>query len=688
MIQWFYDLDIRKKLSLSFFSVGCMALLIAAVGFYGLRRVDAQNETIYEEQLVPLMKLSAAEDALSSIQMRVEQLAQDQLAESEEAAASADIDSLARKIAELETTFDQSFARATDRKRTAEEARVLIAKSERAWEALRGRTDTLISQARTGALSVEQTESFQEEAGALNDVLSELRGRQESQAQSIEKESAAVYRASLIGLLVVGGLGLGLAGFLALGVARRVSRPIQKLEAAAKRLAGGNLEARAEVEASDEVGSLAASFNNMAGQVEEALKEAEESRAEAKEAKQEAESLARQQKEEKRELAEHVDTLLEVMKQFAEGDLTVEVETDAGGDIGRLFEGFNHAVTTMRGTIRQVREAVSTAGATAEQVSASAEQLASGADQQSSQAEEVAAAMEEMTRTIADNSEAVTETNNLARENRRTARENGQVVLQTVQKMEEIEEVVSRSADQIGQLHAASDEIDEIVETIDEIAEQTNLLALNAAIEAARAGTETNDEAGQGFAVVAEEVRELAGRADDATDEIASKIEAIREQTREAVESMEAGQEEVTAGIELASEARSAFQEIVDGAKTISERVEEVAAATEEQSSTSEQVSENIESISTVSQQNARATHDIAEAIGELKEASADARRRAEQFTIEGGREAGSRESTASSTEGRHGRTGSNGPGGVQEPSGVSVEGDLRGGRASHNGHS
>lgn len=351
-----------------------------------------------------------------------------------------------------------------------------------------------------------------------------------------------------------------------------------------------------------------------------------------------------EQVETERELAEReeylsrkVDDLLAAMRRFAEGDLTVQADADADGDIGRLFEGFNEAVARMRDTVGQVVEAVSTAGSTAERVSASADELAAGAEEQSSQAEEVAAAMEEMTRTIAENSEAVTETSDLARKNRKTARKNDQVVLQTVDKMEEIGEVVGRSAEQVETLHATSEEIEAIVETINDIAEQTNLLALNAAIEAARAGGEGRaGQAGQGFAVVAEEVRELASQADEATGEIRHKINRIQEQTQEAVEAMEAGQEEVTAGIELAEETRAAFEEIVEGTETISERMDEIAAATEEQSTTSEQVSQNVESISAVSQQNAKAIHDIVEAIGKFQEVSGSARRLVKQFALEG----------------------------------------------------
>lgn len=399
-------------------------------------------------------------------------------------------------------------------------------------------------------------------------------------------------------------------------------------------LVDGDLSREVSSPRSDEFGDLYEAVNRLRLSLRTRIDEAEESRGEARKAKEKAEELAARQKEKKQALSGHVDDLLDAMQRFADGDLSAQVHSRAEGDIGRLFEGFNRAVGGIRETISQVAEAVSTADATAERVSASVEQLSDGAQKQSSQAEGVAVAMEEMARTTESNSKRVTQTSDLARRNRQTALENGEVVLRAVGKIEEIGKIFGRSADHVEELRTASKKISRVVETVNEIAEQTNLLALNAAIEAARAGEE-----GEGFAVVAQEVQDLAGEATAATKEIANRIDRVQEQTRQVARSVEAGQKEASAGIELAEEAREAFEEIVDGTETISDQVEEIAAATEQQSSTSEGVSQNADSILAAAQQNAEATCNIAEAIEELRGASGDARRLITQFTLGDGAE-------------------------------------------------
>jgi methyl-accepting chemotaxis protein len=281
-------------------------------------------------------------------------------------------------------------------------------------------------------------------------------------------------------------------------------------------------------------------------------------------------------------------------QMIARGELHAEPLTVRSRDeIGRLAGAVNDMQSSLREIVTAIASNSEQVSAAATEVAATSEQMAASSDQQRAQLTQVAAAIEEMAATVTEVSGRAGEVSRQSTNAGSEASEGGDIVRRTVAEMTEIASQVESTAAAVGQLSEKAVQIGEILTVINDIADQTNLLALNAAIEAARAG-----EHGRGFAVVADEVRKLAERTQQATQEVSRSIGEIQTSTGDATEMMGASKARVSSGVDLARQAGHSLENIVKGSTGVAQSIDSIAAAVEEQSATSAEIARSIELIS------------------------------------------------------------------------------------------
>lgn len=324
-----------------------------------------------------------------------------------------------------------------------------------------------------------------------------------------------------------------------------------------------------------------------------------------------AEVVSEEQRREKESLQLQLLELLSDIEGAASGDLTVRADVTTG-EIGTVADFFNAVIESLRGIVTQVKKAANQVNTSLGENEGAIRQLSVEALLQAQETTRTLDSVEKMTRSIQDVAENASQAAAVARTASSTAEAGGIAMDRSVQNIQKLRQTVSETAKKVKRLGESSQQITKVVSLINQIALQTNLLAINAGIEAARAGEE-----GQGFAVVAEEVGELAARSAAATKEIEKIVENIQQGTSEVVEAMELGTAQVVEGTHLVEDAKKSLTQILEVSRQIDTLVQSISSATVSQAETSQVVTELMKEIAQVSERTSNSTRQVS---GSLQE--------------------------------------------------------------------
>ena len=330
-----------------------------------------------------------------------------------------------------------------------------------------------------------------------------------------------------------------------------------------------------------------------------------------------------------RSIVTPLNRAVQAAQTIAGGNLTQSIEVDGKDEATQLLQALSTMQTNLRKTIEQIAGSATQLGAAAEELSAVTEEASRGLQQQNNEIEQATTAVNEMTAAVEEVARNAVSTSEASNQSTQAAREGRDQVVKTVDAIQTMTHDVQSTAQMIEGLAAQGRDIGKVLDVIRAIAEQTNLLALNAAIEAARAG-----EAGRGFAVVADEVRALAHRTAQSTQEIEKMVAGIQNGTGEAVSSMQQSNQRTQTTLEMARAAGVALEQITQSIHQINERNLVIASASEEQAQVSREVDRNLVNIRDLATQSAAGANQTSAATHELSRLAVDLNAMVARFVI------------------------------------------------------
>ena len=312
-----------------------------------------------------------------------------------------------------------------------------------------------------------------------------------------------------------------------------------------------------------------------------------------------------------------------------EGDLTKRLTIQNNDEFGVLGTAFNRFVERIHGSIREVSSATGQVNEVAQRVLAASNSSMFNSDQQASRTSSVAAAINQLGAATQEIARNAAQASSQASDARNLAEDGQQVVDRSIAAMNQLSSMLSASSTNIESLNSKTVNIGQILEVITSISQQTNLLALNAAIEAARAG-----EAGRGFAVVADEVRNLAHRTQESAQQVQTMIEELQVGARESVSNMSDSQRHSQDSVDIANLAGERLNSVTLRIGEIDGMNQSVATATEEQTAVVESINVDITEINTLNQEGVENLQSTLRACSDLEQQAARLKQLVGSFRI------------------------------------------------------
>lgn len=310
-------------------------------------------------------------------------------------------------------------------------------------------------------------------------------------------------------------------------------------------------------------------------------------------------------------------------------DFTRRLQLNSQDEVGEAAAAFDTLISGLQGTLSQLAGHADEVSRAVNTLSHSAQQVALGSKQQSAAANSIAAAVEQMNVSIGRVSGNAREAYDTSRHSGELSNQGGDIIHNAATTMMQITETVQQTSRNLEALGQQSQQISSVVQVIKDVADQTNLLALNAAIEAARAG-----EQGRGFAVVADEVRNLAKRTTKATEEISHMIEAIQSSTELALNAMSAAVRKADGGADIAHKAGEAINQIRLGSSKVVSVVNSISAALNEQNSASGDIALHVDQVAQMAENNNLTAEQTAKSALQLEDLATAMRSLIGQFRL------------------------------------------------------